>query len=224
MFPNATVSSRSSSSRSANSCSRNSSMPSLRMRNPLSPKTSFNPLFRHSDALTSFDASNFVFQEYRRERKSKKHPILRRYNSHDSHATHQVETPESTKSRTRSCATPETSSPDNTGERQQELEARDFLERYSLPRVVRVGGGEPLLLYRCFDSFTKVQARGIVGKKGKERPDGNVLHFPEGYSGKLFVILFLMYGAINMCIIGTLIWSSFQRAQIELSNAHIFNK
>lgn len=187
MFPNATVSSRSSSSRSANSCSRNSSMPSLRMRNPLSPRTSFNPLFRHSDALTSFDASHFVFQEQRRDRKSK-HPMLRRYNSHDSHANFEESkgsTSESGKSRT-SYSTPETTSPDSTGDRSrhQELEARDFLEKYSLPRVVRVAGGEPLLLYRCFDSFTKVQARGLIGKKGKERADMNILHFPEGYSGK----------------------------------------
>lgn len=191
MFPNATVSSRSSSSRSANSCSRNSSMPSLRMRNPLSPKTSFNPLFRHSDALTSFDASHFVFDEQRRDSRSK-HPVLRRYNSHDSHANFgdvRIEsrgnTSESAKSRA-SYSTPETTSPDSTGDRSRhELEARDFLERYSLPRVVKVGGGEPLLLYRCFDSFTKVQARGLIGKKGKEKADANnVLHFPEGYSGK----------------------------------------
>lgn len=168
------------------------------MRNPLSPKTSFNPLFRHSDALTSFDASHFVFDEQRRESRSK-HPILRRYNSHDSHANFndvRVEsrgnTSESAKSRA-SYSTPETTSPDSTGDRgrHQELEARDFLERYSLPRVVKVGGGEPLLLYRCFDSFTKVQARGLVGKKGKEKADGNVLHFPEGYSGKKILVFFV---------------------------------
>lgn len=192
MFPNATVSSRSSSSRSANSCSRNSSMPSLRMRNPLSPKTSFNPLFRHSDALTSFDASHFMFQEQRRERRSK-HPVLRRYNSHDSHANFEESkgsTSESARSRA-SYSTPETTSPESTGDRgrHQELEARDFLEKYSLPRVVRVAGGEPLLLYRCFDSFTKVQARGLIGKRGKEKADTNILHFPEGYSGKRFYLL-----------------------------------
>lgn len=173
---NATVSSRSSSSRSGNSCSRNSSMPSLRMRNPLSPKTSYNPLFRHSDAFTSFDASHFVFQE--NKRKEKKNPILRRYNSHESHANFD----EPIKDRLN------TASSDTTdGRKIEEYEARDFLERYSLPRVVRVGDGEPLLLYRCFDSFTKVLARGIVGKKGKERIDDNILHFPEGYSGKMIL-------------------------------------
>ncbi|XP_063905198.1 uncharacterized protein LOC135124218 isoform X2 [Zophobas morio] len=165
------------SSRSSSSCSRNSSMPSLRMRNPLSPKTSYNPLFRHSDALTSFDASHFIFQE--QKRKDKKNPILRRYHSHDSQHTFEDaraegkdDTPDSTKSRG--------STGSDSG---QEYEARDFLERYSLPRVVRVSGGEPLLLYRCFDSFTKIQARGVFGKKGKERTDGSILHFPEGYSG-----------------------------------------
>jgi hypothetical protein len=172
MFTNTTLSSRSSSS-----CSRNSSMPSLRMRNPLSPKTSYNPLFRHSDALTSFDASHFVFQEQRR--KDKKNPVLRRYHSHDSH--HSFDDPRDTKDDTPDS----TKSRGSTGsESGHEYEARDFLERYSLPRVVRVGGGEPLLLYRCFDSFTKIQARGIVGRKGKEKADGNVLHFPEGYSGR----------------------------------------
>lgn len=105
----------------------------------------------------------------------------------ESHAN----TSESQKSRTGSCSTPETTSPDSTGDRSRhrEFEARDFLERYSLPRVVRVAGGEPLLLYRCFDSFTKVQARGVVGKKGKEKADANVLHFPEGYSGKCVTCL-----------------------------------
>lgn len=202
MFQNATVSSRSSSSRSGHSCSRNSSMPSLRMRSPLSPKTSYNPLYRHSDALTSFDASHFIFRDQRRQQN--KNVILRRYNSHDSHTTTQMDdmckdnTPDSTKSRTSastSSTTPGTS-PDSTGLRLSsatnttsssgsELEARDFLERYSLPRVVRVADGLPLLLYRCFDSFTKVQARGLhVKKNGKEKLDEvNVLQFPEGYPG-----------------------------------------
>lgn len=171
------------SSRSSSSCSRNSSMPSLRMRNPLSPKTSYNPLFRHSDALTSFDASHFIFQEHQKKKDKNKNPaVLRRYHSHDSqHDFDDVkidvgsknDTPDSTKSRA------------STGsESGKEYEARDFLERYSLPRVVRISGGEPLLLYRCFDSFTKIQARGICGKKGKEKTDANILHFPEGYPGE----------------------------------------
>lgn len=70
----------------------------------------------------------------------------------------------------------------------QEYECRDFLERYSLPRVARVGGSEPVLLYRCFDSFTKVLARGVVGRKGKEKTDERILHFPEGYSGNFIVL------------------------------------
>ncbi|XP_017768395.1 PREDICTED: uncharacterized protein LOC108556697 isoform X2 [Nicrophorus vespilloides] len=184
MFQNATVSSRSSSSRGSggNSCSRNSSMPSLRMRSPLSPKTSYNPLFRHSDALTSFDASHFIFQEKRKDKKDRKTAVLRRYNSHDSSANFSKDnTPDSTKSRD-SRTTPDTS-PESTGDRKLDLEARDFLERYSLPRVVRVAGSEPLLLYRCFDSFTKIEARAVYTKKGKEKTDTNVLHFPEGYNG-----------------------------------------
>ncbi|KRT83727.1 hypothetical protein AMK59_4768 [Oryctes borbonicus] len=195
MFQNSTISSRSSSNHSANSCGRNSSMPSLRMQSPISPKTSYNPLFRHSDALTSFDASHFIFQEHqKRDRKHRKHPILRRYNSHDSHTNfHEIcvesteNTPNSTGSRSENKGTPEIS-PQSTGEKSskqhhQEFDARDFLERFSLPRVVRVENGEPLLLYRCFDSFTKIQAKGYVGKKGKEKLDSNVLYFPEGYSG-----------------------------------------
>lgn len=161
------------------------------MRSPLSPKTSYNPLFRHSDAFTSFDASNFVFGD--QNRKERRNPILRRFHSHDSQANFGAirveskdDTPPSTKSRSGGSRTASDTSPASTGERKvQELEARDFLERYSLPRVVRIGNGEPLLLYRCFDSFTKVQAKGILGKKGKEKPDENVLHFPEGYSGEL---------------------------------------
>lgn len=183
MFPNATVSSRSSSSKSdGHTCSRNSSMPSLRMRSPLSPKTSFNPLFRYSDAFTSFDASNFICQEQKKNRKNK-NPILRRYNSHDSQTNFSTEGRDNTTESTKSRSSEGTA--DSTGDKKlHEFEARDFLERYSLPRVVRVADGEPLLLYRCFDSFTKVQARGIFGRKGKEKEDGNVLYFPEGYSGK----------------------------------------
>ncbi|KAI4468696.1 hypothetical protein MML48_2g00001623 [Holotrichia oblita] len=194
MFQTSTVSSRSSSNHSANSCGRNSSMPSLRIQSPIPPKTSYNPLFRHSDALTSFDASHFIFQEQKRDRKHRKHPILRRYNSQDSHTNfHEIcvesietNTPDSTGSRSDNHKrTPEVS-PQSTGEKSskqhQEFEARDFLERFSLPRVVRVGNGEPLLLYRCFDSFTKIQAKGYIGKKGREKPDTNVLYFPEGYS------------------------------------------
>lgn len=212
MFPNATVSSRSSSSRSGgNSCSRNSSMPSLRMRSPLSPKTSYNPLFRHSDAFTSFDASNFVFRDHKRKdlrKESRKNPILRRYNSHDSHTNFgdvtQDNTPESTKSRS-GCRTSPDTSPGSTGDRKvAEFEARDFLERYSLPRVVRVADGEPLLLYRCFDSFTKVQAKGLLGKKGKEKQDGHVLHFPEGYCGEYLLLLGLtMFNLVSNLTIPT---------------------
>ncbi|XP_018321987.1 uncharacterized protein LOC108734805 [Agrilus planipennis] len=191
MFSNATVSSKGSSSRSGNSCGRNSSMPSLRMPNPFfHNKTSFNPLFRYSDAFTSFDASNFSLDENKKYR-DKNHPILRKYNSHDSqanfmevHLNSSGNTPDSTKSRSIYKHTPEIS-PESTEERNKrpELDTREFLEKYSLPRVVMVDGGEPLLLYRCFDSFTKVQAKGVVGKKGKEKIDSRVLHFPEGYAG-----------------------------------------
>lgn len=166
-------------------------MPSLRMHNPLSPKTSFNPLFRHSDQLTSFDASNFVLQDDKCKRLEKKRTYLRRYNSHESSysfdivkADSQDNTPESTKSRVGSAEESHSSSADRRNDK--ELSARDFLERYSLPRVVKVDGGEPLLLYRCFDSFTKIQSKAVVFKKGKERVDDNLLHFPEGYSGKQF--------------------------------------
>ncbi|KAB0804867.1 hypothetical protein PPYR_01837 [Photinus pyralis] len=189
MFPNATVSSRSSSSRSGNSCSRNSSMPSLRMPNPLLPKTSFNPLYRNTDAFTSFDASNFAFHENKRLKKEKQ-PILRRFNSHDSHTNLidvrvESNTSNSNKSRTEDSLPTPSVSPNSTEERNRrpQYEARDFLEKYSLPRIVRVEDGEPLLLYRCFDSFTKVQARGVSSKKGKEKADLNTLHFPEGYPG-----------------------------------------
>lgn len=191
MFPNATVSSRSSSSRSGNSYTRNSSLPSLRMPNPLFPKTSFNPLFRQSDAFTSFDASNFIFQDKKKNTKTKP-PSLRRFNSHDSRASFSevlVETDYSVSESLKNNSNSKTSqtSPDSTEERNrhQDFEARDFLERYSLPRVVRVEKGEPLLLYRCFDSFTKVEAKGVTGRKGKEKVDSSSLYFPEGYSGEL---------------------------------------
>lgn len=74
----------------------------------------------------------------------------------------------------------------NSNDKRESYQVREFLDRYSLPRVVRAqtgGANEPLLLYRCFDNFTKVQAKP-VGKKGKEKHDGKVLQFPEGYPGK----------------------------------------
>lgn len=196
MFPNATVSSRSSSSRSG-SCGRNSSMPSLRMQSPLAPRTSINPLFRHSDAqFTSFDASHFMFRQQKMVDRRKSH--LRRYHSHDSQANFgessgdsKDNSPDSTQDRVGSRSAPDSaagSSPESTGDRgkRQEYEVKDFLDRYSLPRVVRVTGGEPLLLYRCFDNFTKVQARAIAGRKGKEKTESQILHFPEGYPGKYY--------------------------------------
>lgn len=193
MFPNATVSSRSSSSRSG-SCGRNSSMPSLQLQTPLSPRTSINPLFRSSEnQFTSFDASHFNFQQHKMAEKRKSY--LRRYHSHDSQANlgessgeSKNNSPDSTQDRMFSRSISDSaSSPESTGDRNHEYQVKDFLERYSLPRVVRVAGGEPLLLYRCFDSFTKVQATGLYGKKGKEKIDNNVLHFPEGYLGKFEV-------------------------------------
>ncbi|KAK9883981.1 hypothetical protein WA026_004917 [Henosepilachna vigintioctopunctata] len=189
MFGNTTISSRSSSSRSGSSYGRNSSMPSLRMGNPLSPKVSFNPLFRNSDQLTSFDASNFVLQDEKCKRLQKKRTFLRRYNSHESSYSFDIikpdpqeNTPDSTKSRVGSLEESHSSSADR--KKEKEYCARDFLDRYSLPRVVKIDGGDPLLLYRCFDSFTKIQAKALIIKKGKEKVDENILHFPEGYSGK----------------------------------------
>nr|XP_022913776.1 uncharacterized protein LOC111424471 [Onthophagus taurus]XP_022913777.1 uncharacterized protein LOC111424471 [Onthophagus taurus] len=229
MFQNATVSSRSSSSRSGGTttCGRNSSMPSLpSLRLHQGPplmvaSTSFNPVFRHSDALTSFDASQFVFTDQqhhqkrsdRRQNGHRRHALLRRFNSHDSHTTTtnvnflnssnfvsnfndssivsiedepgKLNEFESVGYKRRDMET----SPENTGDRdlnnkkRQEYNAKDFLERFSLPRVVRVENGEPLLLYRCIDSFTKVQATGFIGKKRKEKMNGNQLFFPEGYCG-----------------------------------------
>lgn len=133
-------------------------------------------------------------------RQEKKRAILRRYNSHESSSSFEVikmehhrspdsqdNTPDSTKSRVGSMgggSTTDTSSGERRlGRVQQEYNARDFLERYSLPRVIQVDSGEPLLLYRCFDSFTKVQAKALYYKRGKEKVDENVLHFPEGYTG-----------------------------------------
>lgn len=158
------------------------------MHNPLSPKTSYNPLFRHSEQLTSFDASNFVLQDEKCKRLEKKRTYLRRYNSHESSYSFDIiksdshdNTPDSTKSRVGSIEESHSSSADRRNDK--EFSARDFLERYSLPRVVKIDGGEPLLLYRSFDSFTKIQAKAVFFKKGKEKIDENLLHFPEGYSG-----------------------------------------
>ncbi|GLV36638.1 B4 [Carabus blaptoides fortunei] len=120
---------------------------------------------------------------------------LRRYHSHDSQANFgessgesKDNSPDSTQDRVGSRSAPDSaagSSPESTGDRgkRQEYEVKDFLDRYSLPRVVRVTGGEPMLLYRCFDNFTKVQARAIAGRRGKEKTESQILHFPEGYPG-----------------------------------------
>lgn len=176
-------------------------MPSLRMQSPLAPRTSVNPLFRHSDApFTSFDASHFQFRQQKIADRRKAH--LRRYHSHESqnnyiessgeskdpspdNTQNRSEGPPSKSSKSSSSTHNSTNSDSITNDNHCSYEVREFLDRFSLPRVVRVtsgGAGEPLLLYRCFDNFTKVQARP-VGRKGKEKHDGRVLQFPEGYPG-----------------------------------------
>lgn len=74
-------------------------------------------------------------------------------------------------------------SPQSTGV-SKKLTPREFLERYTLPRVVNLEGeDQPLLLYKQIASYTRVEAVRLVGKKGK--PVGKPIYIPEGYQGKI---------------------------------------
>ncbi|XP_069687580.1 uncharacterized protein B4 [Periplaneta americana] len=74
-----------------------------------------------------------------------------------------------------------------SGARRERLTPRQFLDKYSLPRVVRVVAddaaqlgplAEPLLLYRQYRS-AKVQARSVAGGKAR----GPALVIPDSYQG-----------------------------------------
>lgn len=137
----------------------------------------------------SFDESwndNFILADNFSPKKSK--PLLRRFQSNNESFDGELgstfdRTSESNGSKMDLGETP---SPQSTGAASRKLSPRDFLERYSLPKVVSVEGDcHPLLMYRHIPSYTRVEAVRLVGKKGK--PVGKPVYIPEGYQGESFL-------------------------------------
>ena len=99
------------------------------------------------------------------------------------------------------------SSPSWSSER---LTPRQFVERYSLPRLARLAAGaggdipaQPLLLY-CQYRSGKVQARCLASTKG-HTPQGPAVVIPDSYTGQLPQLFgpppFLHADTINLPIV-----------------------
>lgn len=69
-----------------------------------------------------------------------------------------------------------------------EIGIRSFLERYSLPRVVKTSqDGDALLLFKYLEDYTSVIGTRVSVKRKKDallNDNNNVLYFPDGYQGK----------------------------------------
>lgn len=73
------------------------------------------------------------------------------------------------------------------------LSLKEFVDKFSLPRVVKFEGEDrPVLLYRVLEAHRRVEAVPLAGKKGKLV--GKPLYIPDSYDGEflLFYPYFLM--------------------------------
>lgn len=70
------------------------------------------------------------------------------------------------------------------------LSLRDFLDRFSLPRVVRVegSGGRPILLYKQQQKSLRVTATLLMHRYRHDIKVGPEIVIPEGYPGKSTLI------------------------------------
>lgn len=70
------------------------------------------------------------------------------------------------------------------------LSLRDFLDRFSLPRVVRVegSGGRPILLYKQQQKSLRVTATLLMHRYRHDVKVGPEIVIPEGYPGKSTLI------------------------------------
>lgn len=68
---------------------------------------------------------------------------------------------------------------------------RDFLDRFSLPRVVRLEGtgGRPVLLYKQQQRSLRVTATLLMHRYRHDVKVGPEIVIPEGYPGKLMITL-----------------------------------
>lgn len=67
---------------------------------------------------------------------------------------------------------------------------RDFLDRFSLPRVVRLEGtgGRPVLLYKQQQRSLRVTATLLIHRYRHDVKVGPEIVIPEGYPGKLLIL------------------------------------
>jgi hypothetical protein len=67
---------------------------------------------------------------------------------------------------------------------------REFLDRFSLPRVVRLEdtGGRPVLLYKQQQRSLRVTASLLIHRYRHDVKVGPEIVIPEGYPGELFSI------------------------------------
>lgn len=81
---------------------------------------------------------------------------------------------------------------------------REFLDRFSLPRVVRVegAGGRPILLYKQQQRSLRVTATLLMHRYRHDVKVGPEIVIPEGYPGE-YNFKCVLYCIINMCFVNT---------------------
>lgn len=69
------------------------------------------------------------------------------------------------------------------------MTVKEFVDKFSLPRVVKFAGEErPVLLYRVLEAHRRVEAVPLAGKKGKLV--GKPLYIPDSYDGEFIELYF----------------------------------
>ena len=81
---------------------------------------------------------------------------------------------------------------------------REFLDRFSLPRVVRVegGGGRPILLYKQQQRSLRVTATLLMHRYRHDVKVGPEIVIPEGYPGKFFLLDFYIVDQFSLIMMG----------------------
>lgn len=68
-------------------------------------------------------------------------------------------------------------------EESEVMSLKEFVDKFSLPRVVKFEGEDrPVLLYRVLEAHRRVEAVPLTGKKGKLV--GKPLYIPDSYDGE----------------------------------------
>lgn len=98
---------------------------------------------------------------------------------------------------------------------------REFLDRFSLPRVVRVegAGGRPILLYKQQQRSLRVTATLLMHRYRHDVRVGPEIVIPEGYPGEYCTISNSMAGCACVCSVLSLTYiNEFSQKYTSLEN------